>query len=71
VEQEQEEEEGRGEELTSREEQWQEPSPSFRLEYLGGGSWNRVCKLSPNFFISFKKPKNRFQGSNSARLCSV
>ncbi len=58
--QEQEEEEGRGEEggrgeeLTSREEQWQEPSsPSFRLEYLGGGSWNRVCKQGPNF-LSFK-----------------
>jgi hypothetical protein len=51
VEQEQEEEEGRGEELTSREEQWQEPSPSFRLEYLGGGSWNTVFKQGPNFFI--------------------
>ncbi len=26
--------------------------------------------LSPNF-LTFKEPKNRFQGINSARLCSL
>jgi hypothetical protein len=29
-----------------------------------------IAELSPNF-QTFKEPKNRFQGTNAARLCSL
>ncbi len=37
---------------------------------LSPSSWNQPCDLSPNF-QTFKEPRNRFQGINSARLCSL
>jgi hypothetical protein len=35
---------------------------------VGGGG--REVEQSPNFY-TFKESKNRFQGTNSARLCSL
>jgi hypothetical protein len=46
------------------------PSPelaAWKPQPLDSGAWQQ---RSPNF-ETFKEPKNRFQGTNSARLCSL
>ncbi len=56
---------------------WESTGSYISLVWLGrgrsGGGKEKVDRVkiqSPNF-LTYKEPKNRFQGTNSARLCSL
>jgi hypothetical protein len=51
--------------VVDEQDEWEE-----RIEQADRNRETQVRKQSPNF-LTFKELKNRFQGTNSARMCSL